>query len=112
MANLFFLGKLYRRLADYDKSLSDFQRALKLEQTDYNIRQEPSLAATYLNKTNIAIEFFEEALRRNPDNFIILGNHSMSLLIAGFDDKTLEIINKAISLNLNPTDIITKSIKC
>lgn len=107
--SLFFLGKLYQRLGDYEKALSYFDAALKLEQTNHNIPQEASLVAMHLNQVDKAIEFSTEALRRKPDDYMLLGNHSMNLLIAGLDNEAKEAIDKAILLN--PEDDINQRIK-
>lgn len=107
--SLFFLGKLYQRLGNYEKALSYFETALKLEQTNHNIPQEASLIAMHLNQVDKAIEYSREALRRKPDSFELLGNHSMNLLIAGLDNEAKEAIDKAILLN--PADDINQRIK-
>jgi tetratricopeptide (TPR) repeat protein len=107
--SLFFLGKLYQRLGTYEQALTYFDTALKLEQTNHNIPQEASLVAMHLNQIDKAIEYSKEALRRKPDDFALLGNHSMNLLIAGLDVEAKETIDKAISLN--PADNINQRIK-
>jgi len=107
--SLFFLGKLYQRMQDYNKSLSYFERALELEQTNHNIPQEASLVAMHLNQIDKAIEYSEESLRRKPDDFVLLGNYSMNLLIACRDSEALECINKAIAIS--PGDEINRKIK-
>jgi tetratricopeptide (TPR) repeat protein len=107
--SLFFLGKLYQRLGNYEQALSYFDTALKLEQTNHNIPQEASLVAMNLNQVDKAIEYSKEALRRKPDDFALLGNHSMNLLIAGLDYEAKETIETAISLN--PADNINQRIK-
>lgn len=107
--SLFFLGKLYQRLGNYEKALLYFETALKFEQANHNIPQEASLVAMHLNLIDKAIEYSKEALRRKPDDFALLGNHSMNLLIAGLDNEAKETIDKAISLN--PSDQINQRIK-
>jgi len=105
----FFLGKIYQRLGDYEKSLFHLESALTLEQTNHNIPLEASLVAMHLNQIDKAIEYSKEAVRRKPDDSAVLGNHSMNLLIAGFDNEAKETINKAISIN--PDDNINRRIK-
>jgi len=107
--SLFFLGKLFQRLGDYEKALFYFDTALKLEQTNHNIPQEASIVAMHLNQIDKALEYSKEALRRKPDDFALLGNHSINLLIAGLDNEAKETIEKAISLN--PSDHINQRIK-
>jgi tetratricopeptide (TPR) repeat protein len=107
--SLFFLGKLYQRLGNYEQALLCFDKALKLEQTNHNIPMEASLVAMHLNQVDKAIEYSKEAIMRKPDDFALLGNYSMNLLVAGLDNEAKEAIEKAILLN--PDDDINQRIK-
>jgi tetratricopeptide (TPR) repeat protein len=107
--SLFFIGKLYQRLTNYDIALSYFEHALKVEQVNHNIPQEASLVAMHLNQLDKGLEYSKEALKRKPDDIALLGNHSMNLLIAGLDKEAKETIDKAISLS--PDDNINNKIK-
>ena len=107
--SLFLLGKLHQRLKDYEQALQYFDAALKLELTNHNIPLEASLVAMHLNQVDRAIEYSKEALRRKPDDFAVLGNHAMNLLIAGLDNEAKEVIDKAILLN--PADNINQRIQ-
>lgn len=107
--SLFFLGKLYQRLGDYEKALRCLDTALKLELVNHNIPQEASLVAMHLNQIDKAIEYSKEALRRKPNDFVLLGNYAMNLLIAGLDNEAKETIDKAITIN--PSDQINQRIK-
>jgi len=107
--SLFFLGKIYQRLGEYNIAINYFETALKSEQTNHNIPQEASLVAMHLNQIEKAIEYSKEAIRRKPNDFALMGNHSMNLLIAGLDNEAKETIDKA--LLINPTDTINQKIK-
>jgi tetratricopeptide (TPR) repeat protein len=107
--SLFFIGKIYQRFAEYEKALSYFEKALEIEKENYNLPQEASLVAMDLNLIDKAIEYSNEALQRSPDNFALMGNHAMNLLIAGKDESAKEIIDKAIKLE--PNDRINKNIQ-
>jgi tetratricopeptide (TPR) repeat protein len=107
--SLFFLGKIYQRFGEYDKSLSLFEKVMQLEKENHNSPLEASLVAMHLNQLDKALEYSNEGLRRKPNDFALLGNHSMNLLIAGKDQETKETIVKAITLN--PTDEINKRIQ-
>jgi tetratricopeptide (TPR) repeat protein len=107
--SLFFIGKIYQRLEDYEKSLQYIEAALSLEEENHSIPQEASLVAMHLNLIDKAIEYSKEALRRKPDDFALLGNHAMNLLIAGFFKEANTVIEKA--LDINPKDHINQGIK-
>jgi tetratricopeptide (TPR) repeat protein len=108
-ASLFFLGKLYQRLGDYETALAYFETALKFEKYNHNLPQEAALVAMHLNQIDKAIEYSAESLRRKPNDSALLGNHSMNLLIAGRDLEAKETIDRAITVE--PTDQINQRIK-
>lgn len=108
-ASLFFIGKIYQRLGNYDQALLSFDKALNSDQVNSSVALEASLVAMHLKQIDKAIEYSKEGLRRDPENTGILGNHSMNLLIAGFDKEATDTIDKAILLN--PADKINQRIK-
>lgn len=107
--SLFLIGKIYQRLQEYDKSLYFLEKAMLIEKENHNLPQEASLVAMHLNQINKAIEYSTEANKRKPNDFILLGNHSMNLLIAEQDQEAKNTIDKAILIN--PDDEINKRIK-
>lgn len=107
--SLFFLGKIYQMLKDYERALFYLDNAVRLERTNHNLPLEASLVAMHLQQTDKAIEYSREALRRKPDDVATLGNFSMNLLIGGFDQEAREAIDKAMSIDA--TDSINKRIK-
>jgi tetratricopeptide (TPR) repeat protein len=107
--SLFFLGKIYQRLQNYDRALSYFENAVQLERLDHNIFSEASITAMHLKNTNKGIEYSSEALKRKPNDFALLGNHSMNLLIGGKNKEAIETIDKAIVIK--PDDQINQKIK-
>ena len=107
--SMFFIGKLYQRLGNYEAALSYLEKALNIEHENHSLPQEASLVAMHLNQFDKAIEYSNEALKRSPNNIALLGNHSMNLLIAGRDDEALAAINKAMSID--STDEINQYIK-
>lgn len=108
-ASLFFLGKIYQRLADYNRSLLYFEQALKFEKANPNLPQEASIVAMHLGLIDKAIEYSAEAVLRAPDHAAILGNHAMNLLIAGRDREATATIQQALASD--PNDTINHGIK-
>lgn len=82
--------------------------ALKLEHTNHNMPQEASIAAIQLKQIDKAVMYSAEALKRKPEYPVLLGNHSINLLIAGLDQEALETINYA--LTVDPDDKINQRI--
>jgi tetratricopeptide (TPR) repeat protein len=107
--SLLFVGKIYQRLKDYEKSLKYLEAATEHEKENHMAPQEASLVAMHLNLVDKAIEYSTEALRRKPDDPALLGNHAMNLLIAGAFTKAYETIEQA--LTVNPKDHINQEIK-
>jgi tetratricopeptide (TPR) repeat protein len=100
---------IYQRFGNHDKALLYFDSALKYEHINYSIPQEASLSAMHLKQFDRALEYCVEAIKRKPDNFVLWGNYSLNLLIAGFDDEAKKAIEKALSID--STDKINQKIK-
>jgi len=107
--SLFFIGKIYQRLKDYEKSLNFIEKSMIFETQNHVLPQEASLVCMHLNQLDKAIEYSKLSIKINPENFALLGNHAMNLLVAEFDEEAKEIIEKAILLN--PDDKINRNIK-
>ena len=107
--SLFFMGKIYQRLREYEKSLSFIEKSMMYETQNHVLPQEASLVCMHLHQLDKAIEYSKLSIKISPENFALLGNHAMNLLVAEFDDEAKDIIEKAISLN--PEDKINRNIK-
>lgn len=99
-ASMFFIAKAHQRLGEHSTSLALLETALKIELDNHVIPQEASLECIHLGNIDKAIIYSEEAIKRKPDNIVLLGNHAMNLLIASQDSKAVEIIKNAIELDL------------
>jgi tetratricopeptide (TPR) repeat protein len=63
------LGNVYRDLGDYDKAVDSYQEAIKLDAK--NVNAYTNLANLYiytLNKKDLGIKTYQEALKNLPDN--------------------------------------------
>lgn len=107
-ASLFFIGKMYQRMKEYEPALEYMEKALLLDQTNPSIAQEASLVAMSLNQVEKAVVYSTEAIRRAPEHPAILCNHAMNLLIAAKDSEALEVIEKALSIE--PGDEISQRV--
>ncbi|MBC5843203.1 hypothetical protein H8R25_01955 [Flavobacterium sp. F-392] len=106
---LFFIGKIYQRFRDYEKSLNFIELSMKYETQNHVLPQEASLVCMHLNQIAKAIEYSKLSININPENVALLGNHAMNLLVAEFDVEAKDIIEKAILLH--PQDKINRNIK-
>jgi len=106
---LYYLGKLYQRLKDHTRALHYFESAFKVEKKEFIILQEASLEASSLKKYDLAVFFSEEALKFEPNDAALLGNHALHLFHGGFIKESKLVIGKAIEIN--PNDNINLQIK-
>ena len=107
--SMFILGKIYQRLDKFDKALSKFESAYGIEKNNIDILREASLSSVHLDNIDKAIFYSDESLRLKPNDFSLLGNHAMNLLIAKRDKEAQEYIQKAI--DLQPDNLLNKNIK-
>lgn len=101
--SLFFIGKIYQRMREYQKSLSFIEKAMTYEKENHVLFQEASLVAMHLNQIEKSIEFSEISIKISPENFALLGNHAMNLLVAKKNDEAKQVIEKALLINPNDT---------
>jgi len=101
--SLFFIGKIYQRMREFEKSLSYIEKAMTYESSNHVLFQEASLVAMHLNQIEKSIEFSEISIKISPEHFALLGNHAMNLLVAEKDDEAKQVIEKALLINPNDT---------
>ena len=106
--SMLFMAKSHQRLGDHEAALLWLEKAMQIETTSHTIPQEASIEAVHLNNIDKGILFSAEAIRRKPNDFALLGNHAMNLLIAGRDDDAKRTVELAIELN--PSDTVNKNI--
>ncbi|MBK9248496.1 MAG: hypothetical protein IPM69_10375 [Ignavibacteria bacterium] len=97
--SMLLLAKVHQRLGEHSTSLSLLENALTIELTNHNIPQEASLECIHLDNIEKAIIYSEEAIKRKPNDIVLLGNHAMNLLIASRDKESIETITHAIKLD-------------
>lgn len=107
--SMVLMSKAFQRLEKHQDALEQLELAFKLELENHIIPMEASLEAMHLKDLKKAIFYSEESLKRNPNDFTLLGNHAMNLLVAKKDLEAQETIYKAIKLQ--PNDSINKNIE-
>ncbi|WP_338840930.1 SseB family protein [Flavobacterium ginsenosidimutans] len=107
--SMVLMSKALQRLERHQEALDQLELAFKLELENHIIPMEASLEAMHLKDIDKAIFYSEESLKRNPNDFALLGNHAMNLLVAKKDQEAKETIDKAIKLQ--PNDSINKNVE-
>lgn len=107
--SMMLMAKSFQRLEQHAEALTQLERALTIELESHLIPMEASLEAMHLKDMDKAIRYSEEALKRNPNDFAVMGNHAMNLLIAEKDREAKEAIDKAIELQ--PNDSVNRNIE-
>lgn len=107
--SMVLMSKAFQRLERHHEALEQLELAFKLELENHIIPMEASLEAMHLKDIDKAIFYSEESLKRKPNDYALLGNHAMNLLVARKDNEAKETIDKAIKLQ--PNDSINKNIE-
>jgi tetratricopeptide (TPR) repeat protein len=107
--SMMLMAKALQRLERHSEALEQLESALKIELENHSIPMEASLEAMHLKDLDKAIRYSEESLKRKPNDFALLGNHAMNLLVAEKDQEAKEAIDKAIKLQ--PHDSVNRNIE-
>jgi tetratricopeptide (TPR) repeat protein len=96
--SMFILGKIYQRLNNFTTALFWFESAYAINSQNKDILREASLTCIHLNNIEKSIYYSSLSLQLSPNDYSLLGNHAMNLLIAQRDIEAKEYIRKAIEL--------------
>lgn len=107
--SMVLMAKALQRLERHQEAFEQLEFAFKLELENHIIPMEASLEAMHLKDIEKAIFYSEESLKRKPNDFALLGNHAMNLLVAKKDQEAKETIEEAIKLQ--PNDSINKNVE-
>lgn len=106
---MLLMAKALQRLERHSESLEQLELAFTIDLENHSIPMEASLEAMHLKNIDKAIYYSEESLKRKPNDFTLMGNHAMNLLIAEKDNEAKNIIEEAI--RIQPDDSINKNIE-
>ncbi|MBJ7427548.1 MAG: SseB family protein [Bacteroidia bacterium] len=107
--SMVLMAKAFQRLERHIEALEQFELAFKIEKENHTIPMEASLEAMHLKDLDKALYYSEESLKRKPNDFALMGNHAMNLLVAQKDNEAKEMIEKAIKLK--PNDSVNRNIE-
>lgn len=107
--SMVLMAKAFQRLERHSESLEQLELAFITDKENHTIPMEASLEAMHLKDIDKALYYSEESLKRKPNDFVLMGNHAMNLLVAQKNDEAKEMIEKAIKLN--PNDSVNRNIE-
>jgi SseB protein N-terminal domain len=107
--SMFLMAKALQRLERHSESLEQLELAFTIQLENHSIPMEASLEAMHLKNIEKAIYYSEESLKRKPNDFNLMGNHAMNLLVAEKDNEAKYIIEEAI--RIQPNDSINRNIE-
>jgi tetratricopeptide (TPR) repeat protein len=106
--SMVLMAKAYQRLERHAEALEQLELAFTIELDNHSIPMEASLEAMHLQDLDKAMYYSEESLKRKPNDFALMGNHAMNLLVAERDNEAKNTITEA--LKIQPNDSINKNI--
>jgi tetratricopeptide (TPR) repeat protein len=107
--SMVLMAKAFQRLEKHNEALEQLELAFHSEKENHTIPMEASLEAMHLKDLDKALFYSEESLKRKPNDFTLIGNHAMNLLIAQKDNEAKEMIEKAIKIS--PNDSVNRNIE-
>jgi tetratricopeptide (TPR) repeat protein len=107
--SMVLMAKAFQRLEKHNEALEQLELAFHSEKENHTIPMEASLEAMHLKDLDKALFYSEESLKRKPNDFTLIGNHAMNLLIAQKDNEAKEMSEKAIKIS--PNDSVNRNIE-
>lgn len=107
--SMMLMSKSLQRLERHSEALEHLENACKIELDNHIIAMEASLEAMHLKDIDKALYYSVESLRRKPNDYALMGNHAMNLLVANKDQEAKNTIDNAIKIKSN--DAVNKNIR-
>ncbi len=102
-------AKALQRLNRHDEAFALLEKAFIVNEENHSIPMEAALEAIHLQNLEKALFYSEASIKRKPNDFALMGNHAMNLVLAERDQEALSLIEEA--LRLEPKDKVNKNIK-
>jgi tetratricopeptide (TPR) repeat protein len=107
--SMVLMAKALQRLERHAEALEQLESAFNIELENHSIPMEASLEAMHLKDLDKALYYSEESLKRKPNDFVLMGNHAMNLLVAEKDSDAMNTIEEAI--RMQPNDSVNRNIE-
>lgn len=102
-------AKALQRLGRHEEALVLLEKAFTINEDNHSIPMEAALEAIHLQDLDKALYYSAASLERKPNDFALMGNHAMNLVLAKRDDEALALIEQA--LVLEPKDQVNENVK-
>lgn len=107
--SMVLMAKAYQRLGKHEESFELLEKAFLIETSNSSIPMEAALEAMHLEDIDKALFYSAESLKRKPEDYALIGNHAMNLLVAAKDKEAQHFIKMAIQIN--PEDAVNLNIE-
>lgn len=107
--SMVLMAKSLQRLERHEEALALLEKAFVIDIENHSIPMEAALEAIHVQDLEKALYYSRESMKRKPDDFALMGNHAMNLLLAERDEEALVLIEEA--LVLEPKDEVNENIK-
>lgn len=102
-------AKALQRLGRHEEALSLLEKAFVSNEENHAIPMEAALEAIHLQDLEKALYYSAASMERKPNDFALMGNHAMNLVLAKRDNEALALIEQA--LVLEPKDEVNENVK-
>jgi Flp pilus assembly protein TadD len=107
-AAMWYVGKAYHRLGEFERALQSFSRAHDINPSQPDVAREAAIAAMELGNPAAAIPFCQHAIQARPDDPGLRANLALALLFSGEVKRATD--TAADALRRDPGDKITRRI--
>ncbi|MBB1150062.1 MULTISPECIES: SseB family protein [unclassified Myroides] len=107
--SMVLMAKALQRLGRHEEALVLLEQAFAINQENHSIPMEAALEAVHLRDLEKALYYSAASMKRKPDDFALMGNHAMNLVLAERDHEALALIEEA--LVLEPQDEVNENVK-
>ena len=120
--SIFLIGKCYQSLGENNLSLQFFEQGLAIEFPELTYEEdyakfvrltnycllEASVIYAKIGNFDMAINYSNRLIDKDPDNIVVLTNQAMNFIIKGMDSVADTLLGKAITIA--PSDLISNKV--
>lgn len=107
--SMVLMAKALQRLERHEEAFALLEKAFVINEENHSIPMEAALEAVHLQDLEKALYYSAASMELKPNDFALMGNHAMNLVLAERDEEALALIEEA--LVLEPKDEVNENIK-